>query len=149
LAGTAEAGSVIQIYDGATLLGEATAGANGHWNFGTAKLVDGVHAFSAKAVDAAGNVSAVSALQNVTVDTTAPSTPTISLSQNASAGNVLNVTGSAEANSTVKIYDGATLLGSTTADAHGNWSYSTPALAVGGHNLSATSTDVAGNIGAP
>ena len=42
--------------------------------------------------------------------------------------NTLTLTGTAEANSTVKVYDGATLLGSATADGTGAWSYTTAAL---------------------
>ena len=37
--------------------------------------------------------------------------------------NTLTLTGTAEANSTVKVYDGATLLGSATANGSGAWSY--------------------------
>ena len=62
--------------------------------------------------------------------------------------NTLTLTGNAEANATVKVYDGATLLGSATADGSGNWSYTTAALANGAHSLTATATDVAGNTSA-
>ena len=45
--------------------------------------------------------------------------------------NTLALTGTAEANSTVKVYDGATLLGTVTANGSGAWSYTTAALADG------------------
>ena len=61
--------------------------------------------------------------------------------------NTLTLTGTAEAGSTVKVYDGATLLGSATANGSGAWSYTTAALANGGHSLTATATDAAGNTG--
>ena len=61
--------------------------------------------------------------------------------------NTLTLTGTAEANSTVKVYDGATLLGSATANGSGAWSYTTAALANGAHSLTATATDAAGNTG--
>ena len=57
------------------------------------------------------------------------------------------LTGSAEAHSTVKVFDGTTLLGTVTADASGAWSYSNAALAVGSHSLTATATNTAGNTG--
>ena len=57
------------------------------------------------------------------------------------------LTGRAEAGSTVKVYDGATLLGSAAANGSGAWSYTTGALANGGHSLTATATDAAGNTG--
>ena len=43
--------------------------------------------------------------------------------------NTLTLTGSAAANSTVNVYDGTTLLGTTTADGSGNWTCTTGALA--------------------
>ena len=60
----------------------------------------------------------------------------------------LTLTGTAEANATVKVYDGATLLGSVVANASGAWSYTTAALANGAHSLTATATDAAGNTSA-
>ena len=57
----------------------------------------------------------------------------------------LTLNGTAEANSTVKVYDGATLLGSVVASGSGAWTYTTVALANGGHSLTATATDAAGN----
>ena len=45
--------------------------------------------------------------------------------------NTLTLTGTAEANSTVKVFDGATLLGSAVANGSGAWSYTTAALANG------------------
>ena len=59
--------------------------------------------------------------------------------------NTLTLTGTAVAGSTVKVYDGATLLGSTAADSSGAWNYTTAALADGNHNLTAIDTDAAGN----
>ena len=49
---------------------------------------------------------------------------------------------------TVKIYDGATMLGSATASGSGAWSFTTAALSFGVHNLTETATDVAGNTSA-
>ncbi|WP_197346807.1 Ig-like domain-containing protein, partial [Ralstonia pseudosolanacearum] len=55
--------------------------------------------------------------------------------------------GTAEANSTISVFDGTTLLGTTTADASGNWTYTpTTALTDGSHSLTATATDAAGNV---
>ena len=61
--------------------------------------------------------------------------------------NTLTLTGTAEANATVKVFDGATLLGSAVANGSGAWSYTTAALANGAHSLTATATDAAGNTG--
>ena len=64
---------------------------------------------------------------NVTVDTVAPAAPTIASfsTDSGMAGDgitndtTLTLTGTAEANSTVKVFDGATLLGSATANGSG------------------------------
>ena len=45
--------------------------------------------------------------------------------------NTLTLTGTAEANRTVKVYDGATLLGTVAANGTGAWSYTTAALTNG------------------
>ena len=62
--------------------------------------------------------------------------------------NTPTLTGTAEANSTVKVYDGATLLGSAMANGSGAWSYTSGVLADGDHSLTATDTDAAGNTSA-
>ena len=58
------------------------------------------------------------------------------------------MTGTAAANSTVRVYDGATLLGTVTANGSGAWSFTTAALADGAHSFTATATDAAGNTSA-
>ncbi|WGG53071.1 DUF4214 domain-containing protein [Rugamonas sp. DEMB1] len=60
------------------------------------------------------------------------------------------ITGSASANATVKLYDsdGATVLGTATADGAGNWSITSSTLALGAHTLTARQTDLAGNVSA-
>ncbi|ONY17870.1 hypothetical protein A8F23_29175, partial [Burkholderia cenocepacia] len=52
--------------------------------------------------------------------------------------------------STVSVYDGTTLLGTTTADPSGNWTFTpTTALGEGAHSLTVTATDTAGNVSVP
>ena len=77
LTGTAVAGSTVEVFDGATQIGTATANSSGAWTYATATLADGSHAFTAKDVDTAGNVSTASAALNVTVDTAAPAIPSL------------------------------------------------------------------------
>ena len=155
LTGTAAANSTVRVYDGATLLGTATADGSGAWTYTTAALADGSHSFTATAVDAAGNAGAASAALSVTVDTAAPAAPAFA-SWSADSGvagdgitsdNTLAFTGTAQANSTVRIYDGATLLGTVTANGSGAWSFTTATLADGAHSFTATATDAAGNVG--
>ena len=77
LTGTAEANSTVKVYDGATLLGTATANGTGAWSYTTAALSNGTHSLTATATDAAGNTGAASTAMSVTVDTAAPVAPTI------------------------------------------------------------------------
>ena len=80
IAGTAEAGSTVTIYDtdGTTVLGSGVA-TGGNYSITTLALGQGSHTFTAKATDAAGNQGAASAGFTVTVDTTAPNAPSITL----------------------------------------------------------------------
>ncbi|MET3434978.1 hypothetical protein ABIC71_004491 [Herbaspirillum seropedicae] len=81
LSGTAETGSTVSIYDGATLLGSAVA-SNGSWSYTSGTLPSGTHVFTVKATDTAGNVSAASSALTVTVDTTAPTLNSLTLPTN-------------------------------------------------------------------
>ncbi|WP_271585163.1 Ig-like domain-containing protein [Bradyrhizobium sp. CCBAU 45389] len=67
LSGTAEAGSTVKVFEGATVIGAAQANASGAWSLTTAQLAVGTHAFTATATDAAGNVSTKSAALSVIV----------------------------------------------------------------------------------
>ena len=144
LTGTAEAGGTVLVSDGATQIGTATADASGAWSFATGILADGQHVFTSKGVDAAGNLSAASSALNVTVDTIAPGAPKI-ISDAAASGNSVVVTGTAEAGSTVNLYEGTTLLGTGVTASNAQWSITTGALSVGAHAFTATATDAAGN----
>ena len=143
LTGTAVANSTVNVYDGATLLGTATANASGAWSFTTGTLSNATHSFTATDT-VSGSTSAASATFAVTVDTVAPVAPTIATDAIVNTNEVM-LTGTAEANSTVKVYDGTTLLGSAIANGSGAWSYTTSPLANGPHAFTATATDAAGN----
>ncbi|WP_049820003.1 Ig-like domain-containing protein [Bradyrhizobium japonicum] len=144
LNGSAEAGSTVQIFDGSTQIGTAIASRNGSWSFSTAALIDGSHAFTAKAMDVAGNVSSTSTSLTVKVDTAAPVKPVVVSFTPAQS----TVAGTAEANATIALYDGATLIGSGKAKSDGTWSINVGSLSGDTHSFSATATDAAGNTGA-
>ena len=153
LTGTAEANATVKVFDGATLLGSAVANGSGAWSYTTAALANGAHSLTATATDAAGNTGVASAALAVTIDTTAPVAPSITAFSTDSGvvgdgitnDNTLTLTGTAEANSTVKVYDGATLLGSAVANGSGAWSFTTGTLSSAAHSFTATATDAAGN----
>ncbi|MEP0708080.1 MAG: Ig-like domain-containing protein [Parvibaculum sp.] len=153
LTGTAEADATIEIFDGAASLGTVTADGSGAWSFTTVALGDGQHDFTATATDAAGNVSGASDVTAVTVDTAAPAIPVIesfgddtgTQGDRITSDDTLTLTGTAEADATVEIFDGATSLGTVTADGSGNWTFTSAALADGEHEFTVTATDAAGN----
>ncbi|MDR7485714.1 MAG: Ig-like domain-containing protein, partial [Armatimonadota bacterium] len=68
LTGTAEAGAVVLIFDGAAPLGTTAAGPTGAWVFTSGPLALGAHSLSARAVDTAGNVSPASRALDVTIE---------------------------------------------------------------------------------
>ncbi len=89
---------------------------------------------------------------NVTSDMTAPTAPVMAVTQNsanyATTGNILAMNGSAEANSTVKIYIGDKVIATTVANAAGLWSVraTDPLPDALGYRAFATATDAAGNV---
>ncbi|MBM3339505.1 MAG: hypothetical protein FJY62_05890, partial [Betaproteobacteria bacterium] len=69
---TAETGSTVGVYMNGAYVGDATETSTpGTFNFTSFELNDGFQQFKAKATDTAGNVSAASVAQKVTVDTQA------------------------------------------------------------------------------
>ena len=66
--------------------------------------------------------SLASSALSLTVDTTAPSAPSSLTTSSPGNDSTPIITGNAEAGSTVKLYNGSTLLGSATADSNGVFS---------------------------
>ena len=93
--------------------------------------VTAVNLNAASVTDAAGNAASLS-LAGLTqsgpqIDTTAPAEPVIT-NDTVNGNDSVTLGGTAEANSTVKIFDGSTELGATTANANGTWNYTTGEL---------------------
>lgn len=159
--GTAEAGATITLYENGTVIGTTTAQPDGAWSVSTSTLASGTHVITAVATDAAGNSSPNSTAFTLTVDTTAPQTPILTsvvddvaggVTGNLANGQITNdnrptLNGTAEAGSVISIYDGNTLLGVTSANAGGAWSFTpTTGLNDGTRILTVTATDPAGNV---
>ena len=62
------------------------------------------------------------------------------------SGNIVTLKGTAEANSTVTVFDNSTKLGTATTNSSGAWTFTTGALASGSQSFTATATDGAGNV---
>jgi hypothetical protein len=160
LAGTyADANGVasVEIYDGDTKL--ANAGLNsGSWSYITSALANGLHSFTAKITDTAGNTLTTSPAVTATIDTVAPTgsfsssiatdtglTSTIS-SGGQTKDTTLGLSGTyADANAvSIEIYDGTNKLGNAILN-NGSWDYTTAALTQGLHSFTAKLIDSAGN----
>ena len=73
LSGTAEAGTTVQVFDGATPRGIPVNGsASGAWSKTLSGVGDGPHTYTAKTTDEAGNTSVASAPRKVRVDKDSP-----------------------------------------------------------------------------
>ena len=72
--GTAEPSASVQLFDGGVAKSTTTASGQGTWSVTLNGVGDGAHPYTAKATDAAGNVSVASNTRTITVDTTAPET---------------------------------------------------------------------------
>ena len=160
LSGPLGAGDVVQIsLDNGVNWTNATA-AVGATTFSLAKatLLAGSHTLEARVESPSGAFSALLS-QAYMLDQTKPVAPTalhVDATTDSGVSNtdgITNVTtplidGTAEAGSTVTLYDGTTVIGTGVASASGGWSIkSTTVLPNGVQSITATATDVAGNIG--
>lgn len=109
-------------------------------------LGDAPHTFAVRARNAYG-VDTTPAGRSWTVDTVAPAAPSIlsPATGQTLATTTFTVSGSAEPDSTVTIYDGASPVGTTGADSAGQWSKDLADVSGGQHSYTAKATDTAGN----
>jgi Bacterial Ig-like domain len=143
VSGTAEPGSTVAVSDGTTQRGTGTVSGDGSWSVTLTGVADGAHSYTARATDAAGNVSAVSAAVGVTVDTTAPDTRIDSgPSGTVTSGSASFGFSSTKTGSTFQCsLDGAAYAACTSPR-----SYS--ALAEGGHSFAVYAVDSLGHVDA-
>jgi len=157
IAGTAEAGALVQLFSDGQLVGQTTVTPTSTWQIATGQLVDGTHALTAIATDVAGNVSQFSAPINVAIDTHSPDSPSslrlsaetdtgLNNSDGVTSNSAPTIAGNAEAGSKVRLFNWGQLVAQTTVAADGSWQLSVTTLSDGLYNFSATSEDIAGNI---
>ena len=148
LTGTADANATVTLSEGATLLGTTTSNASGVWSFTPSGLAQGGQTVTASETNAAGLTG--SATLAFTYDTVSP-TVTIALAHDTSGGKDISsndaLTGAADANAAVIISEGSAVLGTTTANTNGVWSFTPTALAQGLQAVTASDTNAAGLTG--
>ncbi|MCP3161380.1 Ig-like domain-containing protein [Myxococcus qinghaiensis] len=148
--GTTEAGARVSIFIDSALSGTVTATSSGNWTFapGTA-LSERRHDVQVRATDLAGNVGDLSSARAFRVDVTPPTTVVTKPAQNATlTDSTPEISGTAEADSTVFITMDGTRLPGVIVDGAGNWTYEPPAaISHGRHDIQVQATDLAGNQG--
>ena len=148
LTGSADANATVTLTEGTTALGTTTANATGVWSFTPSGLAQGVQTVTASETNAAGLTG--SASLTFTYDTVAPIVAIQLVHDTGGTNNITSndaLTGSADANATVTLTEGATVLGSTTANANGVWSFTPSGLSQGAQTVTASETNAAGLTG--
>lgn len=151
VSGTGEPAATIEVREGFIVVGTTQADGEGNWTV-EISFANGVHSITARAIDHAANVSPASAVRtftvNVSVDVVAPTPPILVDPAAASIqpGRVI-FRGTAEPGSTVRIYEGASVIAHGSAPA-GIFELAAT-LPTGPHTVTATATDAAGNASAP
>ena len=134
----------VNFFDGSTLLGTGTVNASGVATFTTSNLPVGSHTLTAVY---SGNSTFASSTSSPVTETVSPISTTTVLSATpnpALVGQAVLLTAAVSPSPTgaafgaVNFFDGTTLLGSANVNASGVAIFSTTALSVGSHTLSAT-----------
>lgn len=148
--GTAPIGSTVKIYvDGSGTPAAAVTAADGTFS-ASLPLADGTHTINATFTDVLSNVSPVSSTITVVIDTAAPAAPTLSATAN-SATHTFPVSGTAEAGSTVSVYQStdqsstANLLGTATTAGNGAYTAQVTVPSDADYTIVAQAADAAGN----
>ncbi|OWP36609.1 Ig-like domain-containing protein, partial [Pseudomonas nitroreducens] len=162
--GKTEPGSTVEVTFPTGEVATTTADTDGNWSVTpTQPLDNGLNDISIVVTDPAGNQSEPNVLP-ITIDTTAPSVPTIdSIVDNDDPAHLIDVPkdgdtndttpvingGGAEPGDIIHVIDNGTEIGSTVVDPEGNWSFEVPedkALDEGEHDFTVIAEDPAGNL---
>lgn len=151
--GAAEALASVELFNGVTSVGAVNATATGTYTFTPASaLPDGNYLLTAKAKDAANNLSVASTTFSFVIDTKAPNIPVIASVDGKTTSPAVSTSlkpiliGTAEAGSMVSIFNANTLIGTVIANATGSWTFTPQTdLSIGTYSFTITAKDVTGN----
>nr|WP_301781778.1 Ig-like domain-containing protein [Caballeronia sp. SEWSISQ10-4 2] len=148
--GSADAGDVVMVYDGARLIGTVVANADGPWSYSTTvDIKAGKHQFTVIAMDSNDhdNWSASSEQFVTVVSVTGPQsqTPVAPTITDVSITATPVLTGKSAAGNYVQLFDGADLITTIIANGQGVWSYTATNLHAGSHDFTAVAVDIKGN----
>jgi hypothetical protein len=152
----AEAWARIDLYAGDHLAGSGQADGSGNWTIDTAVLgTNGTYTLTAIQYDGANNASAPSQPLTVTVAGAAAAVTALDAGVDnglSATDNITNLTrpaftGTVAAGTSVTVWDGSTVLGTTTAGGDGAWHF-TPGwdLANGQHTITLALADTSNNV---
>ncbi len=144
VSGTGVYGDTILVMDGGSVIASTTVGRNGTWSV-RVNLGAGSHSLTAVQEVVDGVPSTPSGAVPVTVFAPTPAPALWEPPYSVAAGVSFTVVGSGVAGDTITLYDGATVVGSTTVAADGSWTV-TLALAAGRHLLTAKQTDLVSHL---
>ncbi|MFN2615350.1 MAG: Ig-like domain-containing protein, partial [Actinomycetota bacterium] len=148
VSGGAEPNATVFLSDAGAPIATTTADGSGSWSV-VQTFADGTHSVTAIAQDAAGNTGPASAARTFTVDTVAPSAPSIITPANGSTittTHAVTVSGVADGAVTVRVIESSTTIGTVVSNSDGNWAVLL-SFANGVHTMTATATDLANNTG--
>ncbi|MCX4026655.1 retention module-containing protein [Endozoicomonas sp. SM1973] len=149
--------SMVEVFIDGGSIGTVPTDASGNWSIDhtSTNLPEGPHNITATTIDTAGNIA--NTAQPLTIDVTAPVVDITAITDDSGTpadfitnDQTLVISGTSNnPNSTVEIFIDGTSIGTTPTDASGNWSIDHTAtnLPEGPHNITASTTDVAGNTG--
>jgi hypothetical protein len=145
--GTCENGATVNIYEENSVVCSTTCTGSGSYECESGTITDGPHTFSVGQADTSENASPKTGTFSIMVDTTPPASPTITSPGDGLLTNDATpaIVGDCEADASVVVSDGQTVLCTVTCDA-GAFMCTSPSLSNGAHSLTATQTDVAGNM---
>ena len=155
--GNAEAKSTVSVFDAAdclgTQIGSADASSTGSFSVPVTLADNATTTLSARAVDAAGNVSECSNQFDYVEDSAAPSVPVITSpsASTSSADSAPEIIGTADAGSTVRIYEGPGGCAETVVASGTAAEFASPGLTVtvsenAVYSFRADAVDEAGNV---